>query len=211
MAGSEQLYLQVLKSLSGREGLSEMDDSVPLKDVPDHFLDRNSWKDILSFAGRRETALELLDAPNPDALPEFWDSTVPGTPPQDRRKVFQKGQMLSFAFREYLINGTHIAFGFSCGNSNRTRVPRERAIDLWPQFATERMVGEGIAFAQVTVIEAAKLNTPAADLLRRLMDWMQLQRAVGRRSKKASPARGHDRIGGAAHDPNVRYRLQGCL
>jgi hypothetical protein len=46
------------------------------------------------------------------------------------------------------------------------------------------MVRQDIAFAEVTVIEAAKLNTPAADLLRRLMDWMQLQRAIGRRSKK---------------------------
>src|SRR5262249_41339955 len=161
-----------------------MSGSVPLSEVPYHFLDRHSWNDILSFAGGRQTALELLDAPNPDALPGFWDSTAPGSRLQDRRKLFQKGQMLSFAFREYLINGTHVAFGFSRGQSIRVRVPRERAIDLRPQFATERMVGQDIAFAQVTVIEAAKLNTPAADLLRRLMDWMQLQRAVGRRAKK---------------------------
>jgi hypothetical protein len=161
-----------------------MSGSVPLSDVPEQFLDRNAWNEILSFAGRRQAALELLDAPNPDARPEFWDSTVPGSRLQDRRKVFQKGQILSFAFRERLFNGTHVAFGFSCGHSNRVRVPRERAIELWPQFATERMVGQDIAFAEVTVIEAAKLNTPAAELLRRLMDWMQLQRAVGRRSKK---------------------------
>jgi hypothetical protein len=171
-------------NVEARRGTGEMSDSVPLRDVPEQFLDRYSWNEILSFAGRRQTALELLDAPNPDALPEFWDSAVPGSRLQDRRKVFQKGQILSFAFRERLFNGTHVAFGFSCGHSNRVPVPRERAIDLWPQFATERMVGQDIAFAQVTVIEAAKLNTPAAELLRRLMDWMQLQRAVGRRSKK---------------------------
>ena len=161
-----------------------MGGSVPLRDVPEQFLDRNSWNEILSFAGGRQTALELLDGPDPDALPEVWDSTVPGSRLQDRRKLFQRGQMLSFVFREYLINGTHIAFGFSDAHSNRVRVPRERAIYLWPRFATERVVGQGIAFAEVTVIEAAKLYTPAADLLRRLMDWMQLQRAVGRRAKK---------------------------
>jgi hypothetical protein len=161
-----------------------MNDSVPLRDVPEQFLHRNSWNEILAFADRRQTALELLDAPNPDALPEFWDSTVPGTALPKRRKFFQKGQMLSFAFREHLFNGTHIAFGLSYGHSNRVRVPRERAIHLWPQSVTERMVGQDIEFSEVTVIEAAKLNTPAADLLRRLMDWMQLQRAIGRRSKK---------------------------
>jgi hypothetical protein len=161
-----------------------MSDSVPLRDVPDQFFDRNSWNEILSFAGRRQTALELLDAPNPDASPGLWDSIVPGTRLPDRRRCFQKGQMLSFAFRERLINGTHLAFGFAYGHSNRVRVPRERAIELWPQFATERMVGQDLEFAAVTVIEAAKLNTPTAEMLRRLMDWMQLQRAVGRRSKK---------------------------
>jgi hypothetical protein len=46
------------------------------------------------------------------------------------------------------------------------------------------MIGQGVEFADVTVIEAAKPNTPAADLLMRLMDWMQMQRAIGRRSKK---------------------------
>src|SRR5215470_9715906 len=126
-----------------------MSGSVPLSEVPYHFLDRTSWNDILSFAGGRQTALELLDAPNPDALPEFWDSAIPGSGLQDRRKLFQKGQMLSLAFREYLINGTHMAFGFSCGQSNRVRVPRERAIDLWPQFATERILGQDIVFAEV--------------------------------------------------------------
>jgi hypothetical protein len=128
--------------------------------------------------------LELLDAPNPDARPEFWDSTVPGTRLQERHNVFRKGQILSFAFREQLFNGKHVAFGFLSGQPHRVRVPRERAIDLWPKFATERMVGQDVAFAEVTVIEAARLNTSAADLLRRLMDWMQLQRAIGRRSKK---------------------------
>jgi hypothetical protein len=117
-------------------------------------------------------------------VPEVWDRKVPGTQLQDRRKVFQKSQILSFKLREYLINGTHVAFGFPCGVSNRVRVPRERAIDLWPQFATERMLGQGLEFAEVTVIEAAKPTTPAADLLMRLMDWMQMQRAIGRRSKK---------------------------
>ena len=84
-----------------------MSGSVPLSEVPYHFLDRTSWNDILSFAGGRQTALELLDAPNPDALPGFWDCTVPGSRLQDRRKLFQKGQMLSLAFREYLINDIH--------------------------------------------------------------------------------------------------------
>lgn len=161
-----------------------MSTSVPLSDAPEQFLDRNSWNEILSFAGRRQTALELLDAPSPDEVPAFWDSAVPGTGLRDRLRCFEKGQILSSAFRDRLIDGTHIAFGCLGGQSNRVRVPRGRAIDLWPHFATERMVGRDIAFAQVTVIEAAKLNTPAADLLRRLMDWMQLQRAIGRRSKK---------------------------
>jgi hypothetical protein len=111
-------------------------------------------------------------------------SMVPSSRLPDRRKVFQRGQILSFAFREQLFNGTHVAFGFPCGQPNRIRVPRERAIDLRPQFAAERIVGENIEFAGVTVVEAAALNTPAAELLRRLMDWMQLQRASGRRSKK---------------------------
>ena len=44
-----------------------MSGSVPLSDVPEQFLDRNAWNEILSFAGRRQAALELLDAPNPDA------------------------------------------------------------------------------------------------------------------------------------------------
>jgi len=57
-----------------------------LSEVPYHFLDRHSWNDILSFAGGRQTALELLDAPNPDASPEFWDSAVPGSRLQDRRR-----------------------------------------------------------------------------------------------------------------------------
>jgi hypothetical protein len=52
-----------------------------------------------------------------------------------------------------------------------------------PQQFLDR-VGQDIAVAEVTVIEASKLDNPVADLLRRLMDWMQLQRAVGRRSKK---------------------------
>ena len=162
-----------------------MSGSVSLGDVPERFLDRNSWTAILTFAGRRQTALELLlDAPHPDASPEFWESTVPGTPLQERHKVFQKGQILSFAFREHLFNGTHVALGVLCGQSTRIPVPREGALHLCPQFATERLVGQDVEFAGVTVIEAAKLNTPAADLLRRLMDWMQLQRAVGRRAKK---------------------------
>jgi hypothetical protein len=46
---------------------SKMSGSVPLSDVPEQFLDRNAWNEILSFAGRRQSALELLDAPNPDA------------------------------------------------------------------------------------------------------------------------------------------------
>jgi hypothetical protein len=71
-----------------------MSDPVPLRDVPDQFFDRNSWNEILSFAGRRQTALELLDAPNPDASPALWDSIVPGTRLPDRRKYFQRGQML---------------------------------------------------------------------------------------------------------------------
>jgi hypothetical protein len=91
-----------------------MSGSVPLSDVPEQFLDRNAWNEILSFAGRRQAALELLDAPNPDASPGVWDSTVPGSRLQDRRKVFQKGQTLLFAFREQLISGMHVAFGLSC-------------------------------------------------------------------------------------------------
>jgi len=71
-------------------------------------------------------------------------------------------------------------------------------------------VGQGIAFAEVTVIEAAKLNTPAADLLRRLMDWMQLQRNRPQ-IEKGPPVRSLDRIRRAAHDPDVRYCLQGRL
>src|SRR5262249_61765337 len=63
-----------------------MSGSVPLSEVPYHFLDRHSWNDILSFAGGRQTALELLDAPNPDASPGFWDSAVPRSRLQGRRR-----------------------------------------------------------------------------------------------------------------------------
>jgi len=161
-----------------------MNGSLPLRDVPEQFLGRNSWDEILSFAGQQQTALELLDAPDPDALPQFWESAAPGTRLQDRREVFQKGQTLSSTLRERLVKETHVAFGFLCEHSGHVRVPRERAIDLRPKFATERMLGQDIEFAGVIVIELARLNTPAADLLRRLMDWMQVQRALGRRSKK---------------------------
>jgi len=45
-----------------------MSNAVPLSGVPEQLLDHNSRNEILSFAGRRQTAHELLDAPSPARL-----------------------------------------------------------------------------------------------------------------------------------------------
>jgi hypothetical protein len=158
--------------------------AVKLRDVPGHFFDPHAWTEIVAFTRTKQNAIELLDAENPQISSTWWDCALPETLEQDRSRFFARGRSLRSEFHRNLIAGTYDAVGFFSGTPERVCIPRERLTELYPRFATERLVGRDIEFTWVLVTEADKRETSAAQLQRHMMDWMKARRAEGVRLRK---------------------------
>jgi len=56
-----------------------MNTTIRLREVPEQILDRSCWEELLEFAHTKQNALELINAGDPQAWPEWWDLAVRGT------------------------------------------------------------------------------------------------------------------------------------
>jgi hypothetical protein len=158
--------------------------AVRLRDVPERFFDARAWAEIVTFAGTKQNAVELLDAANPEDSSVWWDCALPEMSERDRSLVFSRGRSLRSEFHRDLISGKYDAVGFFSGQPERVCIPQERFTELYPRFATERLVGRDLEFTKILVIEAAKRETPAVQFQRRMTDWMHARRAEGIRLRK---------------------------
>ena len=158
--------------------------AVRLRDVPECFFDANVWNEIVTLARTKQNAVELLDAANPQGSTVWWDCALPEMSKQDRSRMFARGRTLRSEFHRSLINGKYVAFGFFKGQSDRACIPQDRLPELYPRFATERLVGRELEYSGILVVEADKLDSPAAEFQQRLTDWMKARRAEHVRSRK---------------------------
>jgi hypothetical protein len=170
------------------DSLQHADDTdmtaVKLRDVPERFFDARAWAEIVMFAGTKQNAIELLDAENPQLSSTWWDCALPETPERDRNRFFARGRSLRSEFHRNLIAGKYDAVGFFSGKPERICIPLERFTELYPRFATERLVGRDLEFTGVLIIEVEKRETPAAQFQRHMTDWMKARRAEGVRLRK---------------------------
>src|SRR6516162_9767292 len=156
--------------------------AVKLRDVPERFFDPHAWAEILAFAGTKQNAIELFDAEDPRISSTWWDCALPDTSESDRRTIFAKGRSLRSEFHRGLITGKYVAVGVSPEQPDRVCIPQDRFPDLYPRFATERLVGRDLEFTGVLVVETGKRETPAAQF--QLTDWMHARGAEGMRSRR---------------------------
>jgi hypothetical protein len=155
-----------------------------LRDVPDRFFDAGAWAEIVAFARTKQNAIELLDADDPQLSSRWWDCALPETPTEDRSRFFARGRSLRSAFHRSLIEGKYDAVGFFSGKPDRICIPQDRFLELYPRFATERLVGRDLEFTGVLVIEADDRETPPAQFQRQMTEWMKAHRAEGMRLRK---------------------------
>src|SRR6266446_5867267 len=128
--------------------------AVRLRDVPGRFFDAQVWDEIVRLAGTKQNALELLDAAHPEDSNVWWDCALPELSKQDRSRMFARGRTLRSEFHRSLIHGKCVAFGFFNGQSDRASIPQGRLPELYPRFATERLVGRELEYSGVLVVEA---------------------------------------------------------
>lgn len=169
--------------------------TVKLRDVPERFFDAGAWAEIVAFAGTRQNAIELLDAGDPTSSPAWWDCALPEASERDRSRYFARGRTLRSEFHRKLIAGDYEVFGFAPKIPDRVCIPQDRLRDLYPRFATERLVGRDLEFTGVLFIEASKRETPAAQFQQIITDWMRARRAEGVRSRKSLEPLAKDHFG----------------
>jgi len=162
----------------------DMAATVRLRDVPGFFFDPEVWNDLVRLAGTKQNAIELLDAAHPEDSQDWWDCALPQMCEQERNTMFARGRALRSEFHRDLINGKYIAFGFFPKQSDRVSIPRDRLSELYPRFATERLVGRDLEYTGILVVEADEMDGPAAEFQQRLTDWMKARRADRMSSKK---------------------------
>jgi len=158
--------------------------AVKLRDVPDFLFDAQAWAEILGRAGTKQNAIETLDADDPQHSSAWWDCAFPEMPEPDRAWLFARGRSLRSEFHRGLITGKYDAAGFVSGISERIPIPQDRFPELYPRFATERLVGRDLEFTGVLVFEAGKRETPAAQFQQRITNWMRARRAEGMSLRK---------------------------
>ena len=158
--------------------------AVKLCDVPDVFFDSQAWAEILARAGTKQNAIELLDADEPHGSFTWWDCAFPEMPEPDRAWLFARGRSLRSEFHRGLIAGKYDAAGFVNGIPERISIPQDRLPELYPRFATERLVGRDLEFTGVLVFEAGKRETPAAQFQQRITHWMRARQVESMRSRK---------------------------
>jgi hypothetical protein len=162
-----------------------MIDTISLTDVPDRFLDRDSWNDLLKFAGSKLNALTLLNAPLPvDENDIFWGIATSINEKHERFNLFQKARALTSSCRMQLLEGSLVAFGFLNESPDRVRIPQDRWAHLWPMFATERAVFRDLEFIDLRIASSESLMTSAAKLHDELVAWLQTIRTAKSLSKK---------------------------
>ena len=179
-----------------------------LRDVPDFFFDPHAWAEIVEFAATKQNAIELLDAENPQLSSTWWDCAVPESSEGERSVIFARAWSLRSEFHRDLIAGKYEVVGFSPGQSERVCVPRERLTELYPRFATERLVGRDLEFTWVLVTEAAKKETSAAQFQRRMTDWMRARQTEGLRSRNNLQPLAKAYFGDQFSQLGLRYSLQ---
>ena len=158
--------------------------AIRLSEDPGRFFGANEWHKIVRSAGTKQNALELLDAAHPEESTDWWDCALPKMSKQDRSRLFERGRALRSEFQRNLISGKYVAFGFFNGQSNRVLVPPDRLPELWPRFATERLVGRDLQYTEILVVEAEKMESPAEEFQQRLTDWVKARRAENMRLRK---------------------------
>jgi hypothetical protein len=106
--------------------------AVKLRDVPDVFFEAQAWAEILTRAGTKQNAIELLDADDPQRSSTWWDCAFPEMPEPDRAWLFARGRSLRSEFHRGLIAGKYDAVGFVSGIPERIPIPRDRFPELYP-------------------------------------------------------------------------------
>jgi len=158
--------------------------AVKLRDVPDVFFEAQAWAEILARSGTKQNAIELLDADDPQRSSTWWDCAFPEMREPDRAWLFARGRSLRSEFHRGLIAGKYDAAGFVSGIPERIPIPQDRFPELYPRFATERLVGRDLEITGILVSEAGKRETPAAQFQQRITNWMYTRHAEGMRSRK---------------------------
>ena len=162
-----------------------MKNAIRLTDVPERYLDRNSWNDLLKYSGSKLNALTLLNAPLPvDKEDIFWGPAISVSENHKRFDIFQKARALTSSCRDQLLEGKLVAFGFLNKSADRVRIPQDRWAHLWPMFATERAVFRDLEFIDLQIASYESLMTSAAKLHDELVSWLQTKCTAKSLSKK---------------------------
>jgi hypothetical protein len=123
-----------------------MNFSVPLRNVPKKLLDRDKWTQICDLTASETEALCALNAPYPASGPEFfWRRDRPGA---DARRCYRLGRSMLEDCRARFIKCELVAVGYTRSGVH-IRIPASWWSDLYPRFATDKVVGRTREFWKV--------------------------------------------------------------
>jgi hypothetical protein len=156
---------------------------VRLSEVPQTFLDRESWEQVRAFAPTDLLALTYLNAPYPDpAYPQGFFWTHDGSFDEARR-CYEIGRELLDQCRRLLIERKLVAFGNRPDGYCEMIRPSEWT-NVWPTFAINCATGPIVSFYHVEVLESIPLETPDLTMLLNCIQWLQAQDSTDPRNKR---------------------------
>jgi len=158
-----------------------MSSATRLIDLPDKFLDQEKWAQVRALASNKLEALSYLNAPFPNSAADFfWNGRGSDS---DARRCYRLGKSLVEESRSLFTTGRLVASGLTRGGV-RQKILKSWWIDLYPLFATDRIVGRTRQFFDIEVTQDDVSNTAAEKQLIGCITWLKDQRAQGSRSKK---------------------------
>ena len=158
-----------------------MSSATRLIDLPDKFLDQEKWAQVRALASNKLEALSYLNAPFPNSAADFfWNRRGSDS---DARRCYRLGKLLVTESRSLFLTGRLVASGLT-RQGVRQNILKPWWIDLYPLFATDRIVGRTRKFFDIEVTQGDASETAAEKQLMQCLAWLKDQRVQGSRSKK---------------------------
>jgi hypothetical protein len=171
-----------------------MSSATRLIEVPDKFLDQEKWAQVRAFASNNLEALSYLNAPFPNSAADFfWNGRGSDS---DARRFYRLGRSLLSECRSRFIAGELIASGYT-RNGVKQFIPQAFWADLYPMFATDKIVGRTRHFTNIEVYEGGVFSTPFESQLKKCIAWLKRRRFEGEDSKKIIASRGPQVLAGS--------------
>ena len=156
-----------------------MSPATRLIEVPDKFLDQEKWGQVRAFASSTLEAVSYLNAPYPESAADFfWNRRGSDL---DARRCYRLAKSLVADCRALFSAGELFASGFT-RNGVKELIPPALWIDLFPMFATDRIVGRTRQFTDIEIYKGEKTSFECQ--LNKCVAWLKRRRFEGEDSKK---------------------------